>query len=178
MIEVLTGDTLTLLPSGQEYDDESKLIKISLASIRAPRAGNERVGRADEPWSQECKDRLRVLTVGKTATVKVAYERDIPIGEVGVKLFGICDSCESGVFRTYATVLLLGRLPRSVSLVLCLSESARTFLKCSWLRDLLLPSFTVMMTRRPRGTMSFELPRPLRKLPRRVFTRKEKRSHV
>jgi staphylococcal nuclease domain-containing protein 1 len=92
VVEVLTGDTLTLLPSGQEYDDESKLIKISLASIRAPRAGNERLGRADEPLSQECKDRLRVLTVGKTATVKVAYERDIPIGEVGVKRFGLCVS--------------------------------------------------------------------------------------
>ncbi len=82
MVEVLTGDTLLLLPSGHEYDDESKLIKISLASIRAPRVGNERMGRPDEPFSNECKDRLRVLTVGKPATVKVAYERDIPLGEV------------------------------------------------------------------------------------------------
>jgi staphylococcal nuclease domain-containing protein 1 len=82
VVEVLTGDTLLLLPSGHEYDDESKLIKISLASIRAPRVGNERMGRPDEPFSNECKDRLRVLTVGKPATVKVAYERDIPLGEV------------------------------------------------------------------------------------------------
>lgn len=81
-MEVLTGDTLTLLPNGYEYDDESKLIKISLASIRAPRVGNERMGRPDDPFSHECKDRLRVLTVGKPAKVKVAYERDIPIGEV------------------------------------------------------------------------------------------------
>lgn len=86
VVEVLTGDTLTLLPSGSDYDDESKLVKISLASIRAPRVGNERLGREDEPLSHECKDRLRVLTVGKVATVKVAYERDIPIGEVGVEL--------------------------------------------------------------------------------------------
>jgi len=81
-VEVLTGDTLTLLPSGHEYDDESKLMKISLASLRAPRVGNERTGRPDDPYSHECKDRLRVLTVGKPAKVKVAYERDIPIGEV------------------------------------------------------------------------------------------------
>lgn len=82
VVEVLTGDTLSLLPSGHEYDDESKLIKISLASIRAPRVGNERMGRPDEPYSHECKDRLRVLTVGKPAKIKVAYERDIPIGDV------------------------------------------------------------------------------------------------
>lgn len=82
MVEVLSGDTLLLLPSGYEYDDESKLIKISLASIRAPRVGNERMGRPDDPFSHECKDRLRVLTVGKPAVVKVAYERDIPLGEV------------------------------------------------------------------------------------------------
>lgn len=75
---------MTLLPSGFDYDDESKLVKISLASIRAPRVGNERMGRPDEPYAHECKDRLRVLTVGKPAKVKVAYERDIPLGEVSL----------------------------------------------------------------------------------------------
>jgi staphylococcal nuclease domain-containing protein 1 len=93
VVEVLTGDTLLLLPSGHEYDDESKLIKISLASIRAPRVGNERMGRPDEPFSNECKDRLRVLTVGKPATVKVAYERDIPLGEVSSFIESSCVSC-------------------------------------------------------------------------------------
>jgi hypothetical protein len=95
-VEVLTGDTLLLLPSGHEYDDESKLIKISLASIRAPRVGNERMGRPDEPFSNECKDRLRVLTVGKPATVKVAYERDIPLGEVSSSIepnHHVCSVC-------------------------------------------------------------------------------------
>lgn len=81
-MEVLTGDTLTILPNGYEYDDESKLIKISLASVRAPRAGNERAGRPDEPYANECKDRLRVLTVGKPCKVIVAYEKDILMGEV------------------------------------------------------------------------------------------------
>jgi staphylococcal nuclease domain-containing protein 1 len=81
VIEVLTGDTVNILPDGKAYDSESKLVKISLASIRAPRLGNERVGRADEVYCYECKDRLRVLTVGKPCKVEVHYEREIPIGD-------------------------------------------------------------------------------------------------
>lgn len=80
VIEVLTGDTVNILPEGEVYDSEDKLIKISLASIRAPRVGNERVGRANEPYSTECKDRLRILTVGKACKVQVHYEREIPYG--------------------------------------------------------------------------------------------------
>lgn len=81
-MEVQTGDTLAILPNGVAYDDESKLKKVSLASIRAPRVGNEKLGRADEPFSFECKDRLRVLTVGKAVKVSIHYERDIPMGPV------------------------------------------------------------------------------------------------
>jgi staphylococcal nuclease domain-containing protein 1 len=80
-IEVLTGDTLNVLPDGQVYDSEDKLIKVSLASIRAPRVGSERVGRADEPYWYECKERLRALTVGKPIKIQVHYERDIPLGD-------------------------------------------------------------------------------------------------
>lgn len=80
IIEVLTGDTVNILPDGEVYDSEDKLVKISLASIRAPRVGNERVGRANEPYSTECKDRLRILTVGKACKVQVHYEREIPYG--------------------------------------------------------------------------------------------------
>jgi staphylococcal nuclease domain-containing protein 1 len=79
IIEVLTGDTVSILPNGVDYDDESKLVKISLASVRAPRIGNEKLGKADEPYAVECKDRLRLLTVGKSAKVEVHYERDIPL---------------------------------------------------------------------------------------------------
>lgn len=79
IIEVLTGDTVSILPNGVDYDDESKLVKISLASVRAPRIGNEKLGKADEPYAAECKDRLRLLTVGKSAKVEVHYERDIPL---------------------------------------------------------------------------------------------------
>jgi staphylococcal nuclease domain-containing protein 1 len=81
VVEVLTGDTVSLLPDGVAYDSEDKLLKISLASIRAPRVGNERAGRPDEPYSHECKDRLRVLTVGKQCQVDVHYEREIPFGD-------------------------------------------------------------------------------------------------
>jgi len=80
VVEVISGDTLLILPSGEVYDDESKLKKISLASVRAPRAGNEKTGKPDEPYASECKDRLRVLTVGKSAKVNVHYEKEIPFG--------------------------------------------------------------------------------------------------
>lgn len=81
VVEVLTGDTVALLPDGEAYDSEDKLIKISLASVRAPRVGNERSGRADEPYAEECKERLRVLTVGKPCKVEIHYEREIPLGD-------------------------------------------------------------------------------------------------
>uniref|UniRef100_A0A7S1V294 TNase-like domain-containing protein n=1 Tax=Grammatophora oceanica TaxID=210454 RepID=A0A7S1V294_9STRA len=85
VIEVQSGDTLMVLPAGQAYDSEAKLKKISLASIRAPRVGNERMGRADEPYAHECKERLRVLCAGKQAKIQVNYERDIPMGESSEK---------------------------------------------------------------------------------------------
>eukprot|EP00538_Stauroneis_constricta_P000336 CAMPEP_0119573206 /NCGR_PEP_ID=MMETSP1352-20130426/45005_1 /TAXON_ID=265584 /ORGANISM="Stauroneis constricta, Strain CCMP1120" /LENGTH=958 /DNA_ID=CAMNT_0007622893 /DNA_START=199 /DNA_END=3075 /DNA_ORIENTATION=- len=81
VVEVLSGDTLAILPSGQAYDSEDVLQKVSLASVRSPRVGNERLGREDEPYSHECKDRLRVMTVGKPCKVQIHYERDIPVGE-------------------------------------------------------------------------------------------------
>ena len=80
VVEVLSGDTLLVLPNGETYDDESKLKKVSLASIRAPRSGNERTGKPDEPYAAECKERLRVLTVGKAVKVNVHYEKEIPMG--------------------------------------------------------------------------------------------------
>jgi len=79
VVEVQSGDTLLILPSGKVYSSDDVLFKVSLASIRAPRVGSERAGRPDEPYSVECKDRLRVLTVGKDVTVTVHYERDIPL---------------------------------------------------------------------------------------------------
>eukprot|EP00571_Detonula_confervacea_P004159 CAMPEP_0172312964 /NCGR_PEP_ID=MMETSP1058-20130122/18897_1 /TAXON_ID=83371 /ORGANISM="Detonula confervacea, Strain CCMP 353" /LENGTH=933 /DNA_ID=CAMNT_0013026533 /DNA_START=30 /DNA_END=2831 /DNA_ORIENTATION=+ len=80
VIEVLSGDTLMILPSGEVYDDESKLKKVSLASIRGPRAGNARTGKPDEPYATECKERLRALCAGKAAKVNIHYEKEIPMG--------------------------------------------------------------------------------------------------
>lgn len=80
VVEVLSGDTLIILPNGETYSDESKLKKVSLASIRAPRAGNEKTGKPDEPYAMECKERLRALVVGKPVKVSINYERDIPVG--------------------------------------------------------------------------------------------------
>ncbi len=77
---MLSGDTLVILPNGEAYDDEAKLKKISLASIRAPRAGNEKKATADEPYAAECKDRLRALTIGKAVKVNIHYEKEIPMG--------------------------------------------------------------------------------------------------
>ena len=82
VVEVTSGDTLMILPNGETYDSDSKLKKISLASLRAPRAGNERSGRPDEPYFAECKERLRAMTVGKSVKVNVNYEREIPMGPV------------------------------------------------------------------------------------------------
>ncbi len=82
VVEVLTGDTVAVLPAGETYDSESKLKKVSLASVRSPRVGNERLGKPDEPYALECKDRLRVLCAGKSVKVDIHYERDIPMGEV------------------------------------------------------------------------------------------------
>jgi len=81
VVEVLTGDTLSIIPSGEPYDSEKRLKKISLASVRSPRAGNEKAGKPNEPYLYECKDRFRTLTVGKTVKVTVHYERDIPMGQ-------------------------------------------------------------------------------------------------
>lgn len=80
VIEVLSGDTLLILPNSETYDDDSKLKKVSLASIRAPRTGNEKMGKPDEPYAAECKERLRALTVGKVVKVNIHYEKEIPMG--------------------------------------------------------------------------------------------------
>ena len=80
IVEVASGDTLAILPAGTAYDDEKCLKKITLASVRAPRVGNEKLDKPDEPYAWECKDRLRMLTIGKQAKITIHYERDIPMG--------------------------------------------------------------------------------------------------
>jgi staphylococcal nuclease domain-containing protein 1 len=80
VVEVQSGDTVVILPQNKLYTSEDDLIKLSLASIRAPRLGSERAGRADEDYAYECKERLRLMTIGKEdVKVTVHYERDIPL---------------------------------------------------------------------------------------------------
>lgn len=78
-IDIVSGDTIVVLPQGKIYDSEDALQKVSLASIRSPRLGNERSGRADEPYAFECKEKLRALVAGKQVNVQIHYEREIPL---------------------------------------------------------------------------------------------------
>ena len=79
VVEIISGDSLLILPTGKAYTSEEALVKVSLASIRAPRPGNERAGRADEPYALECKEQLRAMAIGKEVSIQIHYERDIPI---------------------------------------------------------------------------------------------------
>ena len=79
VVEVVSGDTLLVLPKNKLYASDGDLVKVSLASVRSPRLGNERIGRADENYAYECKERLRALTICKEVSVTVHYERDIPL---------------------------------------------------------------------------------------------------
>jgi staphylococcal nuclease domain-containing protein 1 len=90
VVEVISGDTIAILPLGKLYDSDQQLMKLSLASIRAPRVGSTVAGRTDEPFAIECKERLRTLVIGKTVDITVHYERDIPIrpGENEKRSFG------------------------------------------------------------------------------------------
>ena len=86
---------MAILPAGEPYDSEAKLKKVSLASVRSPRVGNERLQKPDEPYAGECKDRLRILCAGKSVKVVIHYERDIPMGEVSfnqkMRIWWKCD---------------------------------------------------------------------------------------
>lgn len=85
VVEVVTGDTCTILMGGEVYTGDDKLLKVSLASVRSPRMGGRGNDRVDEDYAYECKDRLRQLLVGKQVKVKVDYVRDIPAGETTMK---------------------------------------------------------------------------------------------
>ena len=81
----MTGDTVSILPAGEVYSSDDNLKKVSLASVRSPRVGNEKMNKPDEDYARECKDRLRILCVGKTVKVAIHYERDIPLGDTTEK---------------------------------------------------------------------------------------------
>ncbi len=75
VVEVHSGDCLTV-----EKDSDFKLVKIYLASIKAPKLTNE----ASEPYGWESKESLRKLAIGKKVKVVVEYSKVVPIksGEI------------------------------------------------------------------------------------------------
>eukprot|EP00762_Andalucia_godoyi_P002922 ANDGO_04131.mRNA.1 Staphylococcal nuclease domain-containing protein 1 len=79
VIEVVSGDTIVVLPNGHSMDAQ---LSVSLASIRAPRLAPKRpgldTGSEDEPYAFEAKEMLRKALVGKAVRVRVDYKRKSP----------------------------------------------------------------------------------------------------
>ncbi|KAH8047358.1 hypothetical protein JL722_13173 [Aureococcus anophagefferens] len=74
VVEVVSGDQVVVLSSsGTEA-------RVSLSSIKAPRLGNAKQSRKEEPWSPESKEALRHACIGKRCRVLVEYVREIPVG--------------------------------------------------------------------------------------------------
>jgi len=102
VVEVVSGDSLLILPAGAQYTSDASLMKVSLASTKTPRMGNAHQQKPDEPYAWECKDRLRTLAVGKQCKVVVDYERDIPMGAP------TADGAPNLMKRKFATVTIKG----------------------------------------------------------------------
>lgn len=75
VVEVHSGDCLTI-----EKDGDFKLVKIYLASIKAPKLTND----TSEAYGWESKESLRKLAIGKKVKVVVEYSKVVPIksGEI------------------------------------------------------------------------------------------------
>jgi staphylococcal nuclease domain-containing protein 1 len=114
IVEIITGDTVTILPAGVQYTSDAVLLRVSLASVKTPRMGNTYQNKPDEPYAQECKERLRGLAIGKSCKVTVDYERDIPFGPAKA------DGTPSTQKRKFATVFV-GKNGKSLGCIL-LSE--------------------------------------------------------
>lgn len=83
VVEANSGDVLIVadLRTGIER-------KVHLASIRAPRVGNEKRGQKSEPWAVEAKEFLRKRTVGKKCRVRMEYARKVGGEQGGVGATG------------------------------------------------------------------------------------------
>ena len=68
VVEVTSGDCLTV-----ERDADFKLIKVFLASIKAPKITNE----TQENYGWESKEALRKLTIAKKVSVQIEYGKEI-----------------------------------------------------------------------------------------------------
>jgi staphylococcal nuclease domain-containing protein 1 len=72
VVEAVSGDILTVAEKATGVER-----RVHLASVRAPRVGNERRGQKAEPWAVEAKEFLRKRCVGKPCRVKMEYARKI-----------------------------------------------------------------------------------------------------
>ena len=75
VVEAVSGDVLTVAEKATGVER-----RVHLASVRAPRVGNERRGQKAEPWAVEAKEFLRKRCVGKPCRVKMEYARKIAAG--------------------------------------------------------------------------------------------------
>lgn len=69
VVFVQSGDTITV-------DDGTKEVKVSLASIRAPRLGNSRRNEKNAPCAMEAREYLRHRLIGKKVRVIPEYTRE------------------------------------------------------------------------------------------------------
>lgn len=69
VVEVHSGDCLTV-----EKDSDFTLVKVYLASIKAPKLTHE----VQEPYGWESKESLRKLSIGKKVKVAMEFSRQVP----------------------------------------------------------------------------------------------------
>eukprot|EP00213_Chloropicon_mariensis_P002107 CAMPEP_0197482766 /NCGR_PEP_ID=MMETSP1309-20131121/56526_1 /TAXON_ID=464262 /ORGANISM="Genus nov. species nov., Strain RCC998" /LENGTH=951 /DNA_ID=CAMNT_0043025321 /DNA_START=340 /DNA_END=3195 /DNA_ORIENTATION=+ len=73
--EVVSGDTLNLWLPKEKCEK-----RVQLSSIRAPRMPSRANNNTGEPYAVQAKEFLRQKAVGKEVTVKMEYQRKVPIG--------------------------------------------------------------------------------------------------
>ena len=100
VVEANSGDVLVVADTKTGTER-----KVHLASIRAPRVGNEKRGQKSEPWAIEAKEFLRKRCVGKKCTVKMEYARKIGGDQQDAKTGGVNSTQDVRVME-FGTVML------------------------------------------------------------------------
>ena len=94
VVEAVSGDVLMVAEKKTGVER-----RVHLASVRAPRVGNERRGVKAEPWAVEAKEFLRKRCVGKPCRVKMEYARKSNPGGDG-------ENAQDARLMEFGTVLL------------------------------------------------------------------------
>eukprot|EP00708_Paratrimastix_pyriformis_P002077 GAFH01000816.1.p2 GENE.GAFH01000816.1~~GAFH01000816.1.p2 ORF type:complete len:908 (-),score=304.98 GAFH01000816.1:71-2548(-) len=77
-VEVISGDTVSVMPAPTATNPHPREERLSLSSIRAPRlAPRTDEMQRNEPWAWEARDALRRLLVGQQVRVRVEYTRPL-----------------------------------------------------------------------------------------------------